>query len=380
MGRRRSGCSSITLVVILTLLCLVVLALGGFAYYLPQEASATFGQPASGLSFLQRMRYSYQLVRSAQDLNRPANPGGVEKPFEVHLGESVGSIATRLAEQGIIKDAEIFRIYLVYTGQDMTLQAGKYTLSPAMTPVEIAKYMQDATPKEVEFGILAGWRLEEIAAVLPTSGLSITPEEFLQVTHNLDLAPSLKGNIPAGGSLEGFLFPDTYTFPRDTSAPEMLLEIVGHFEQAVTPELRSGFEKQGLSLYQAVTLASIVQREAILPEEQPKIASVFYNRLAAGMKLDSDPTVQYALGYRDELKTWWTNPLTSIDLEVDSTYNTYLHPGLPPGPISNPGISALRAVAFPDQTPYYYFRAKCDGSRQHVFSETYDEHIQNACP
>ena len=112
----------------------------------------------------------------------------------------------------------------------------------------------------------------------------------------------------------------------------------------------------------------------------PLIASVFINRLNAGLKLDSDPTVQYALGYNSEDKSWWTNPLSLTDLKIDSPYNTYLYAGLPPGPIASPDLSALRAVAFPAQTPYYYFRAACDGSGKHEFSETFQEHLSKECP
>ena len=110
----------------------------------------------------------------------------------------------------------------------------------------------------------------------------------------------------------------------------------------------------------------------------PRIASVFLNRRAIGMKLDSDPTVQYALGFNND--TWWTNPLSLADLQVDSPYNTYLNPGLPPGPICNPGLAALKAVAFPEQTPYFYFRAACDHSGRHLFAETFEQHKSNACP
>jgi UPF0755 protein len=152
------------------------------------------------------------------------------------------------------------------------------------------------------------------------------------------------------------------------------------FLASLTVELQDGFSRQGLNVYQAVTLASIIEREAIVDEEMPLIASVFFNRLAIGMKLETDPTIQYALGYNLSQNTWWTNPLTLSDLEVDSPYNTYLHPGLPPGPICNPGLAALQAVAFPAQTPYYYFRARCDGSGLHSFAETFEQHIQNACP
>jgi UPF0755 protein len=160
----------------------------------------------------------------------------------------------------------------------------------------------------------------------------------------------------------------------------MLPQILMNFEAQVNPELRSGFATQGLDLCQAVTLASIIQREAILDEEMPLIASVFYNRLNSGAVLASDPTVQYALGFNQKQGTWWTNPLSLNDLQVDSPYNTYIYPDLPPGPISNPGLSALRAVANPAQTPYYYFRAACDGSGRHLFAETYDEHLTNECP
>jgi UPF0755 protein len=117
----------------------------------------------------------------------------------------------------------------------------------------------------------------------------------------------------------------------------------------------------------------------VVEDEMPLIASVFYNRLAVGWKLESDPTVQYALGYNEAQGTWWTNPLSAADLQVDSPY-TYVYSGLPPGPIANPGLAALKAVAFPAQTPYYYFRAACDGSGRHLFAETFDEHLGNACP
>ncbi|MDO8972110.1 MAG: endolytic transglycosylase MltG, partial [Saprospiraceae bacterium] len=161
---------------------------------------------------------------------------------------------------------------------------------------------------------------------------------------------------------------------------EILTAFTLQFDQQVSEELRQGFQRQGLDLYQAVTLASIVQREAMVADEQPMIASVFYNRLRKPMKLDSDPTVQYAVGYNTPQKTWWTNPLSSKDLKVDSPYNTYTRIGLPPGPIASPGLSALRAVAYPAQSPYFYFQAKCDKSGMHAFAVTYAEHLNNICP
>jgi UPF0755 protein len=155
--------------------------------------------------------------------------------------------------------------------------------------------------------------------------------------------------------------------------------ILEQFSSQINP-LLPGMTKQGLSVFEGVTIASIVEREAVLPGEMPTIASVFLNRLRAGMPLQADPTVQYALGYHDVQKTWWTNPLSAQDLQIDSPYNTYLVNGLPPGPIANPGLLALQAVAQPGETEYLYFRAACDGSGRHNFARTYAEHQENACP
>ena len=144
--------------------------------------------------------------------------------------------------------------------------------------------------------------------------------------------------------------------------------------------MQAGFENMGLSVDDAVRLASVIEREAVVDQEKTLIASVFLNRLAIGMKLEADPTVQYSLGYNEIQETWWTNPLSSADLQIDSGYNTYRYAGLPPGPICNPSVDSLRAVAFPAQTPYYFFRATCDDSGKHNFAETYNEHVGNACP
>ncbi len=377
--RRKSRNSSVIGILVLLLVCLCLAAGSLGVYIVNQQVKGEFGPPSNQLSALQRITYTARLFLYRNELSLPAHPGGVERSFEVRLGESVGSVAARLEENGLIPSASAFRLYLIYSGLDTSIQAGSYELSPAMAPVEIAHQLQDATPKEVTFHILPGLRLEEIAALLPTSGLSITPEVFLQAAQNKPPSTSFSDELPADATYEGFLFPDTYQFDRNISLPEMLAKLAGNFDANLSPDIRKGFEHQRLSLYQAVTLASIVQREAMVEEEQPIIASVFLNRLAAGMNLDSDPTVQYALGYNTQQDTWWTNPLTNDDLQVSSPYNTYLRGGLPPGPIDNPGLPALQAVAFPAQTPYYYFRARCDGSGRHLFARTLEEQVNNAC-
>ena len=289
------------------------------------------------------------------------------------------SIIGQLWEAGLISNPGVFRSYLQYTGLDTSLKAGEYTLSPTMSAIEISKAIQSSISAEITLTILPGWRLEEIANSLPTSGFSISPDEFLQAVRIHPEGYSFSSCM-SGDSLEGFMFPGSYTFLRETTMVEILPQVLMNFEAQVNSELRTGFNTQGLDLCQAVTLASIVQREAVLDEEMPLIASVFYNRLNSGALLASDPTVQYSLGFNQNQGSWWTNPLSAQDLQVDSPYNTYVYQGLPPGPISNPGLAALRAVAFPAQTPYFYFRATCDGSGRHAFAETYTEHLANECP
>ncbi len=348
----------------------LVCAITVFGYWYLKDISArtkaVFGPASSNIEFSQKLILSWKLHQNESKLTSPVNTFGSEVPFQIRLGESPTSVANRLESAGIILDAQTFRDFLVYAGLDTQIQAGKYTLSPSTTAIQIAFTLMDATPTEVPFAVLAGWRLEEVAESLPNSGLSISPEIFLKEVRSR--------------RLEGRLLPGIYTVPRSITAKILLDVLTSAFDLAVTSEMRSGFKKQGLSVDDAVRLASIVDREAVVDNEKPLIASVFLNRLAIGMKLEADPTVQYALGYNSIQATWWTNPLSATDLKVDSPFNTYVYSGLPPGAICNPSIESLRAVALPAQTPYYYFRASCDGSGLHNFSESYEGHVENACP
>jgi len=343
------------------------------------QAETMFGPPSPALSYRQRFTLSLALVWQTGDLTSPVDPSDTSLPFTILSGESVPSITQRLWLAGLISNPGAFRSYLQYSGLDTSLQSGEYDLSNMMSPIQIAQEMQSSISSEVTLVILAGWRMEEIAAAMPSSGLEITPEEFLQAVQTHPEAYSFSDELPVD-SLEGFLFPDIYILPRETTIGQLVPLILLNFESQVGSELRTGFDSKGLSLFQAVIMASIVEREAILDEEMPLIASVFYNRLAVGQQLASDPTVQYALGFNPEQGVWWTNPLSLRDLEISSPYNTYLNTALPPGPICSPGLEALRAVAFSAQTPYYYFRAGCDNSGRHLFAETYEQHLFNECP
>jgi UPF0755 protein len=180
-------------------------------------------------------------------------------------------------------------------------------------------------------------------------------------------------------SAEGFLFPGEYEIDRKISAEGLLITFTNRFVNSVGSEVMSAIEKQGLTLYEGVTLASIIQRETFKDQERAKIASVFYNRLQNGMKLETDPTVQYSLGYSETWGGWWKTPLSLDDLGFNSTYNTYQNNGLPPTPISNPDLPSIMAVAYPEQTPYFYFRAMCDNSGLHDFSVTFAEHLSKTC-
>lgn len=371
--KKRSSCFSWLLLPVM----LVFIVLVAVVVFVPLAARQSFGEASSTLNTWQRFNYGFALVWNAGDLTQPRDPAGAEQLFIIQPGESVVSISNRLEQVGLIRSASTFRAYLLWTGLDTIIQTGTYRVSPAQTGFDIAQMLKSTTLTEVTFSVLPGWRMEEIAATLPTSGLSIPPEAFLAAAS---APPGFPDLIPAGASAEGFLYPETYILPRTTTADQLVSILLQDFSSHLTADDLAGFTRQGLTVFQAVTMASVIQREAVVEGEMSAIASVFYNRLAIGMKLQTDPTVQYALGYNPTQATWWTNPLSGENMQFASPYNTYLYPGLPPGPISNPGRAALEAVANPAQTTYYYFQARCDGSGLHNFAETFEQHLQNNCP
>ncbi len=379
MNKKPSSCLRIFGFLGLGVLCLAAVGAIWAADSIPRAVERDFGAPGEGVSGFQSLTLGLQLLSVRQQVLEPTNPNGGKQDFIIEKNQPVNTIAMNLEKSGLVRSASAFRLFLVYSGLDTGIQAGEYVLSPAQNTIQIARALQDATPSVVSFRILPGWRMEEIAAALPTSGLKVTGQQFLSEA----MKPSIQNTPPSLQNLkawEGFFFPDVYRFSREVTAQEMVATFLKRFDEKVSPELKTGFQRQGLSLSQAVVLASIIQREAMVVEEQPMIASVFFNRLKVNMKLESDPTTQYAVGYNAAQKTWWTNPLSAANLRINSPYNTYVVAGLPPGAISNPGLEALQAVAFPAQSPYFYFRAKCDGSGKHNFSVTYEEHLKNGCP
>lgn len=354
---------------LILLLCAVAIAVFTLIY-VPIHVEQNYGQPSARLTLGQRYRFAWRLFWHDGLLTTPSAGSG--QTFTITGGEPTQVIAQNLEQVGIILDAGAFLDYLLYTGLDVSIQAGRYEFEPNQSIVDIARSLQDLTPQDVIFVVLPGWRMEEIAAGLPSSGLLAEPVDFL-ISASTPLGyPFLEG----AASNEGFLFPDTYILPRATDASELVQALVRNFSQHLTPGIETGFAAQNLSVLQAVTLASIVERESVQVDEMPLIASVFLNRLNAGWKLDSDPTVQYSVGFDGN---WWPVPLSTIDLEFNSPFNTYLYMGLPPAPISNPSLDALNAVAYPAVTNYYFFQARCDGSGWHNFAVTIEEHINNGC-
>ena len=335
------------------------------------------GQP---VDYIQTALTNLRLSGRSADLNSSAGSDTTPIRFTIASGDTPRVIAGNLRQVGLITDPDLFVDYVRANDIDVQLEAGTYFLNRAQTLVQIANALTDSRSSQFLFRILEGWRLEEIADVIdgnPYFGFS--GADFLAVvgpSAPLDPLFASYAGIPASGSLEGFLFPDTYQLPAEVT-PLMLRDyLTEQFIEQVGTQLPEDAARQGLSLHEVVTLASIIQREAVHSDEHPRIASVYRNRLTDGMRLEADPTVQYPIG-RDG--SWWPQITMDDYSGVISEYNTYLNFGLPPGPIANPGISAIRAAVYPEQTPYYYFRARCDGSNYHTFAITFDEHLANAC-
>lgn len=321
------------------------------------------------------------LASNRAALDEPYQEGGESVLFIVEPGTPARAIAEELEKVGLIGDATLFEAYVRVNGIAPRLEAGRFQLSSAMTPIEIAEALQNARADSKRVTIPEGWRFEQVADYLRENDL-LDGAEYRRLATNpdeLDLSPwPFLALRPAGASLEGYLFPDTYLIPaEEPTAEDLIARQLDNFAQRVLPLLdETGTPAE--ELYDTLIVASIVEREAVVANERPLIAGVYLNRLGVGMGLDADPTVQYAMGYQSASNTWWKTPVFLEEYGgVDSPYNTYLYAGLPPGPIASPGLSSIRAVLQPAEHNYLYFVATPDGSGAHVFGETYAEHLEN---
>lgn len=374
---RKRGCGLIGLVFAVGVMCILAIVASVVFLGLP-ETTAKIGPASPALDPVERVTLLAYLLYHLNDLDSPVSQPIEIIELEVNQGDSAASVVSQLESSGLVKDGTLLRNYLHYRGLDISIEAGGYVLTGDMTVREIAEALQSAEVRDRSFTVVEGWRREQIAQALAEVDLGITEEDFLQASSSLPVEYSSFIDLPPSASLEGILFPDTYSINVDMTADELVISMLDNFNTRISTDLRLALSDQGLSLFQGVILASIVEREAVVPDERELIASVFINRLALDMKLEADPTVQYALGQQPD-GSWWKAPLSLSDLEINSPFNTYLYQGLPAGPICNPGLDSLQAVAYPASTSYLYFRAQCDGSGRHFFAETFEEHQMNAC-
>ena len=272
-------------------------------------------------------------------------------------GQSGTAVARELKQKGIIRSELLFKIVLKLTSSVSDLKAGTFDLRQNMSEFEVINCIKSSSCTHYEkITILEGRRSEEIAEELSARGIT-DGKEFLRIVRD--------------EKLEGYLFPSTYLFAFNTPARAVTDKMLQQYNKQVAPLFNQ--YPTHLTELQVLTLASIVEREAVLHEERPKIAAVYLNRFSIGKRLEADPTVQYALGFNLRENRYWKKGLTYKDLKVDSPYNTYRYSGLPPAPICNPGYESIKAVLKPEVNfPALYFVAESGG--RHVFSRTFDEH------
>ncbi|MEK7551020.1 MAG: endolytic transglycosylase MltG [Patescibacteria group bacterium] len=277
------------------------------------------------------------------------------KIFVVENGQGVREIANSLKKEGLIRDPVIFFLITKQTGLDKKIQAGDFRLNPSMNAYEIAESLTHGT-LDIWVTIPEGYRAEEIADML----------EEKMPNYDQSWRQTLNQN-------EGYLFPDTYLMPRDADVDTIISIFKNNF-QTKYDSVKS-LKTNNLPESQTLILASLVEREARLEEDRPLVASVIYNRLSIGMKLDIDATLQYILGYQEDEKRWWKKGLTNEDKKINSPFNTYTNPSLPPRPISNPGLSAIKAALNPAETNYLYYITDQNGKNRYATS--LEEHNAN---
>ncbi len=287
---------------------------------------------------------------------------GAPVTVEIPKGTSPKQIAEILKLRGVIKSTLVFRAWVKMSGADKILRSGTFELNKDISSIKaIWHLVNDSGTPTYRVTILEGWRLEEIADELFKQGILEDKDTFLQEAKNI--------------RAEGFLFPSTYKLPKNMPPLEILRVMYQEYEKNILPIINTDANTTNLNEQEIITLASIVEREAVYNDERPKIAAVYLNRLKIGKRLEADPTVQYALGYNDLEQRHWKKGLTYTDLKFDSPYNTYRYAGLPPAPIASPSLNSVKAVLNP--TPDFdalYFVA--DNTGRHIFSSTFHQHLQ----
>ncbi len=360
----------------------VILGAGYWAFtQQAEEASAAISigdaSVAKSPENLEEFFLGLYLQTQSEIINSPASNDPSTVPFTVEVGETAYSISDKLLEQGLITNADLFRLFLRYNGLDAKLEAGDYVLRRNMNFREIAAALQEANFEEVTVSIPEGWRAEQLAEKLTAEGIMDGAVFLAFVRQGTGIEHPLLADKPAGTSYEGYLFPDTYRIPANGAPEDLIVRMLDNMSAKLPPNPLEMAAGRGYTFRDILTIASIVEREAVVAEERPLIASVYLNRLAQGMYLQADPTVQYAMGYQADTGQWWKTPVTLEEYsQVNSPYNTYMNPGLPPGPIANPGADSILATLQPAQTDYLFFMG-CGGEGAHLFANNFAEHERN---
>lgn len=301
------------------------------------------------------------VIASALILAACRGGSGAAARVVIPPGVTFRAAADSLSRVQLVSSARLFRIYAKLTGRDRALKPGTYVLARNMSWGELIDALTEGRGIVHTFTIPEGLAIADMAPIV-ASTTGVAPDSFLIATR--DSALRVSAGVPAP-SLEGYLFPDTYTFPDGATARDIVGALVRRFEDVWKSEWGAQLSKLALSRHELVTLASIVEKEARRPEERPVIAAVYLNRLKRGMRLQADPTVQYAIGKH-------VDRVLFRHLEIDSRYNTYRYSGLPPGPIASPGEASIVASLNPANVPFLYFVAHPDG--HHEFRTTFAEH------
>src|SRR5205807_430927 len=296
-------------------------------------------------------------------LHHPANPGTSKVRVVVVPGATFHEVANTLHRTGLIDSVTVFDLYARYKHLDRNVQAGAYELSRNLNMIQILTALQTAIPEEIFVTIPEGYTIKKTAALLDKGGL-IKGSEYTALAVQGKFNYDFLKDLPPGASLEGFLFPDTYLIPRSGTAKDLITQQLEAFKRLWNETRQGQAAKRKLNALQVVTIASLIEREAAYQVDRPLVASVIYNRLAAGWPLQIDATVLYAKGE-------WQASVTTQDRMIQSPYNTYLHTGLPPGPIANPGIKAIDAALQPAQTGYFFYLSDPQGHNH--YAKTNDE-------
>lgn len=370
---KRKRVAPVLFVAVVSILAIIVMA-----YYreLTNDLWGIIGPPANYLSKFQKIRYTLEFEKEREKILAVNTAETGREVVSIMDGDIPIQVVKRLKRQGIIEDESLFLDYLIYRGIDRRLVPGLYVIQGPVNMIEAANALISAEQRLIRYSVLAGLRLEEIADTFAAYNLKIDREAFLTLAKNYPNAAH-PGNA---SSLEGYFLSGQYLIHQAITPEAFIRGILDTFEDSVTAEIRDGLTAQGLTLNQGVILASMVTREAMHESEYGLIASVFVNRFHAAMKFQCDPTVQYAIGWDESEGTWWKTGLTAADLADPSPYNTYVHDGFPPAPISSIPLAALKAVANPVPSDFLYFRAACNTVGYHQFSQTYEEHVSKACP